>query len=177
MLTENELLMLYDKVIKEAGKRIARQYHSVIGTHSGYFYKKTGQLERSFQNGYAVRNGNKILGYINDSDEVLPSPAASRWQFNHHMSWDKRAIWKDKYVPDEVPEWLDLGFTVVYRRRTWTYQGKHYIEDALEGYSDQEPNFPHIEKQPELNNKLSHILALKLGEEIGKYITRKRVRG
>lgn len=127
------LIKIMDDILKEWGMKIAAS-HVVSGQNpTRKNYIRTGDVKRGFLNAGAKESGfNMIEASLYDVSQVAPSQSRSSYLFNHHMSWDGSTEWNGFYIPEQVPEWLNDGFTIVNQKGHRAYfAGTKYIEDAL----------------------------------------------
>lgn len=122
--------------VSEAGGKVQSSLKSKMKPASKN-YTRTGNVLNSFYNNshkinVRVENGKISEISLFDKRLIIPKESSASYMFNHHMNWDRGIVWKGLNVPENVPIWLNDGFTVVGRngsRHEW--EGLNYIESAL----------------------------------------------
>ena len=123
------------KEVSQVGGKIQRSLKNKMRPASKN-YARTGNILNSFYNSshkinVRIENG-EIIIFLFDKRLIVSKESRTSYMFNHHMNWDRKTVWRGLNVPENIPLWLDKGFTVVGRngsRHEW--EGLKYVEDAL----------------------------------------------
>lgn len=127
------ILKEVNRIMRETGNKIADELVRRLPPESIY-YKRTYDVERALRNPPEAKIiDNEVRWAFIDFNLIKPRSSISKRLFNHHMSWSGSTTWRGKYIPYNVPYFLDEGFKIKNGKGITVkkFQGLRYINGAL----------------------------------------------